>query len=265
MKYHGLHAERRKNLARLLAPGKGAITIDSAAKILGWEREKARAFLSSLNRSGWLKLIRSGVFVPVPLESEESNLTEENEFVLANYLYGNCYIGGWSAASFWGLTDQIFLKTWVLTSRFVRKKEETKTDHIYRLRHIPESYFFGLHTEWIKQDRVCISDPHKTIIDFANFITDFDLQGLVDIFKEYLRSEHKNLNILMDYAAQTQNRTLYKRLGFLLELYEPSQSNYIEMCLHNISKGPSQLSPNISCEVYIKKWRLKVPQGMVKA
>lgn len=264
MKYHGLHGERRKNLAKLLAPGKEVITIDSAAQTLGWEREKARAFLSSLNRSGWLKLIKPGIFVPVPLASDEPDLTEENEFILANYLYGNCYIGGWSAASFWGLTDQIFLKAWVMTSHFVRKKEEIKTGHTYLLRHIPETYFFGLHTEWIKQDKVSISDPHKTIIDFANFITDFDLQGLVDIFKEYLRSEHKNLKTLMEYAAQAQNRTIYKRLGFLLELYAPSELDYIDLCLQHISKGPSQLSPNTSCEVYLKKWRLKVPQHMVK-
>ena len=109
-----------------------------------------------------------------------------------------------------------------------------------------------------------ISDPHKTIIDFANFITDFDLQGLVDIFKEYLRSEHKNLALLMDYANQAKNRTLYKRLGFLLELYEPNESEYIETCLHKISKGPSQLSPNTSCDVYIKKWHLKIPRSMIK-
>ena len=113
MKYQGLNAERRKNLAYLLRSGKGAITIDAAAQTLGWEREKARAFLSSLNRSGWLKLIKAGVYIPVPLESDEPDLTGENEFVLANYLYESCYIGGWSAASFWGLTDQIFRKIWV--------------------------------------------------------------------------------------------------------------------------------------------------------
>jgi predicted transcriptional regulator of viral defense system len=264
MEYQGLHAERRKNLAKLLSPGKGAITIDAAAQILGWEREKARVFLASLHRSGWLKLIKPGVFVPVPLESDEPDLTEENELVLATYLYGNCYIGGWSAASFWGLTDQIFVKTWVMTSQFVRKKQETKGGHVYLLRHIPETYFFGLHPEWIKQDKVGISDPHKTIIDFANFITAFDVQGLIDIFKEYLRSEHKDLKILMEYAALAQNRTIYKRLGFLLELHAPDESVYIQECLQNISKGPSQLSPNTSCDLYLKKWHLKVPQHLVK-
>jgi predicted transcriptional regulator of viral defense system len=264
MKYHGLSAQRRKNLALLLSKEKEAITIDAAAQILGWEREKARSFLASLSRSGWLKLIKPGIFVPVPLSSDEPDLTEENELVLANYLYGHCYIGGWSAASYWGLTDQIFQKTWVMTSNFVRKKEETRAGHTYLLRHIPQDYFFGLHQEWVKQDKIVVSDPHKTIIDFANFINDFDLYGLIDIFTEYLRSSHKNLDTLLAYAHQTKNRTMFKRLGFLLELYEPEAITYIQQCLENISKGPSQLSPNLKGGIYIKRWHLKVPQHMVK-
>lgn len=263
MKYHGLNAERRKNLANLLAAGKGAITIDFAATTLGWEREKARAFLSSLNRSGWLKLIKAGVYVPVPLESNEPDLTDENEFVLANYLYEKCYISGWSAASFWDFTDQIFHKTWVMTSTFVRKKEEVKSGHTYRLRHIPSSYFFGMHTQWIGQDKVLFSDPHKTVIDYANFITEFGLQGFIDIFEEYMRSEHKNLDILLDHVGQAMNRTLYKRLGFMIEKYEPTAVQQIDICLNHISKGPSKLSPNSPCDVYIKKWNMYVPAHMV--
>lgn len=263
MKYHGLNADRRRNLARILAAEKGVITIDAVAHILLWEREKARAFLSSLHRSGWLKLIKAGIYVPVPLESDEPNLTDENEVVLATYLYKNCYIGGWSAASFWGLTDQIFSKTWIMTSSFVRKKEETRSGHTYCLRHVPSAYLFGLHTEWVNQDRVFWSDPHKTLVDFANFITEFSLQGFTDVFIQYLRSEHKNLDILLDYASRSMNQTIFKRLGFMLEKYSLSDQQHINLCLENISKGPSKLSPNVPCDVYIKQWHLNVPQSMV--
>ena len=264
MNYRGLSGERRKYLARILAAGKGVITIDSAMKILELDREKTRLLLSSLSRSGWLKPIKSGLFVPVPLEADEPDLTEENEFVLANYLYGNCYIGGWSAASFWGLTDQIFLKTWVMTSRAIRKKKETNAGHSYIIRHIPDAYFFGVHTEWIGQDKILISDLHKTVIDFVNFMSDFDLQGLVDVFREYMKSKHKNLDILIDYAAQSSNRTVYKRIGFLLELYYPQEVDYINVCLQNISKGPSKLAPNLLCDVYMRKWHLYIPKNMEK-
>ena len=264
MKYHGLSSERRKHLARILAIGKGAITINDAAKTLNWDREKARLFLSSLNRSGWLKLIKYGVYVPVPLEADEPGLTSENELVLSNYLFGKCYIGGWSAASFWGLTDQLFRKVWVLTTNFVRKKEEIKSGHTYLLQHISNDYFFGLHTEWIGQDKVHLSDPHKTVIDFANFIDAYGLQSLIDVLTSYLHSEHKNLNVLLDYAHKANNRTLFKRIVFMLEKLAPDEEMAIYHCLENISKGPSKLSPKLSCEIYISKWKLKVPQYMAR-
>ncbi len=151
-----------------------------------------------------------------------------------------------------------------MSSGNVRKKEVTKGSHKYIVRYVPSTYFFGLHAEWIKQDKVLISDPHKTVIDFANFITDFDLFGLADLFKEYLRSEYRNLDILLSYAAQSTNRTVYKRIGFLLELYEPNAVNHIALCLQNISKGPSKLSPQTVYDVYNKKWHLRVPKNMEK-
>ncbi len=262
MKYQGLSAKRRKLLSVLLSAEKGVITTDWAAHTLQWEREKARAFLSSLQRSGWLKLIKPGVYVPVPLASEDSDLTSENTLVLASYLFGEGYIGGWSAASFWGLTDQLFLKTWFLTSQFVRKKEAEYAGHTYLLRHVAPPYLFGLHSEWIGQDKVFISDPHKTVVDFANFIDEYGLQGFVDVFSAYLHSEQKNLQILLDYAHKANNKALFKRLGFMLERLSPQEEEAIALCLKAASPGPTKLAPALPCDVYVKKWRLSVPSHM---
>ena len=262
MKYRGLSAERRKLLARILSIGKGAITTDDVVQLLGWERERVREFLSSLCRAGWLKRIQQNVYVPVPLESEDPSLTGENELVLANYLFGNCYLGAWTAAGFWGLTDQIFLKTWVFATDHVRKKEQTKGEHTYLLKHIPGAYFYGLHPEWIGQDRIFYSDPHKTIVDFANFVDELGLQSLIDILQVYISSEHKNLEVLIQYMHKAQNRTLFKRLGFLFEKFAPEERSFIAQCQKNISKGPSMLSPKTTCELYLKRWHLRVPKYM---
>lgn len=183
--------------------------------------------------------------------------------MLASYLFGECYIGAWSAASFWGLTDQLFLKTWVLTSHFVRRKEQTKAGHAYFLKHISKHYFFGLHTEWMGQEKVLFSDLHKTVIDFANFIDEYGLIGFIDVFTAYLHSQHKNLDLLLDYAHQAQNKTLYKRLGFMLERLAPHEEKAINHCLENLGQGVSKLAPTLICDVYVAKWRLKIPHHMV--
>ncbi len=262
MELHGLKVKRRKILATILSEGKSVITIDSTSRKLNESRYKVGKLLSSLHRSGWLKMVQPGIYIPVPLESISPDLTDENSFVLASYLFKNCYIGGWSAASFWDFTDQIFQKTWVMTDKYVRKKEVIKSSHSYILRHVPSNYFFGLETKWINQEKIFVSDPHKTIIDFTNFITDFDFQGFLDIFKEYLKSEHKNLDKLIDYAHKAHNRSLFKRIGFLLEKYDKESTYYINICHKNISKGPSLLAPRIKEDSYIKKWRLRVPKNL---
>lgn len=193
MELHGLKAKRRKILAKLLSDGKSIITIDLASQKLKESTLKSRNLLSSLHRSGWLKMIQPGTYVPVPIESSSSDLAEEDNFILASSIFKNCYISGWSAATLWDLIDQIFQKTWVMTDKYVRKKSVIKSNPSYILRHIPQRYFFGLDVKWINQEKFLISDPHKTVIDFANFITDFDFQGFLDIFKEYLKFQYKNL------------------------------------------------------------------------
>jgi predicted transcriptional regulator of viral defense system len=264
MNYAGLFVKKRKLLAKLLAEAKGVITIDMAADILHMERERARSLLSSLHRSGWLKMVQGGMYVPVPLEAEDPSLTGENPFVLASYLYKNCYMGGWSAASYWGLTDQIFLKNWVMTTQNVKRKEVERGGHSFVLTHIKEDYFYGLHTQWIERDQIYISDLHKTLIDFANFMDYFSLISLEDTFKEYLQSKDKDLEKLIDYAQKAHNRTLFKRLGFLLEVYAPTETEAIDTCAQNISSGPSKLSTSTRCSVYLKKWRMYVPERMIK-
>ena len=39
----------------------------------------------------------------------------EDPWVIAAQLYGPCYIGGWSAAEYWDLTEQIFRTVVVMT------------------------------------------------------------------------------------------------------------------------------------------------------
>lgn len=265
MNYKGLHSNKRKILATILASGKGIITIDSVVATLGWDRKKVREFLSSLNRAGWIKSVKRGLYVPVPLESDDPTLTNENPFVLASYLYKDCYIGGWSAASFWNLTDQIFLKTWLITKTLIREKEEMRGNHAYVLKHASSSYFYGLYTEWIGQDKVYISDPHKTVIDFANFIDEYGLQSFVDMFLEYLRSEHKDLKILLEYAAKAKNNTVFKRIGFMLEKFSPEDAAFIDQCLKEVREGATMFAPKEKCESFSNKWRMWVPKSMAES
>lgn len=252
----------RQKVQALLARTNGLVKIDDAQEVLGVSREKASHILWRLAKQGWVRKLKDGLYRVVPLEASDGSLTDENPWMIANELFSPCYIGGWTAANFWGLTDQLFLKTWVMTTRPVHKKERSIAQHDYVLRQVKSTYLFGLKNEWIENNKILISDPHKTVLDFLSFPNDYTAQTMVEIFESYLRSEHKNIDIIAQYAQKIPNRTTLKRLGFLLELLAPDEKALIEYCHKNISKGYSSLSTQSPCTQTIPRWNLKVPERL---
>lgn len=252
----------RQKIQALLEKTNGLVKIDDVENTLGVSREKASHILWRLVKGGWIRKLKDGLYRIVPLESSDASLTDEHPWMIANELFSPCYIGGWSAAHFWGFTDQLFLKTWVMTTCPVHRKERAVSQHEYILKQIKEDSLFGLKVEWIENNKIQISDPHKTVLDFLNFPDDYTAQTMVDIFQAYLRSDEKNMDILAQYAHHIQNRTVFKRLGFLLELFAPHEKSLIEFCFKNISKGYSALSTQSPCTKSIGHWKLRIPEGL---
>ena len=258
------YTKNRERLVKLLSASNGLISISDAAKILDIPRDKARSILWSMTKSGWIKSIKSGLYTVVPLEASSPSMSEENSFVVANKLFPQCYIGGWNAANFWGFTDQLFASTWIMTTKNVTYKEQNAGNHAFILTQIKPSYLFGTQTEWIQNTKVMISDPSKTLIDFLNFSESFSVSSMVDIFKAYVNSEHKNLALLKEYAIATQNKSIFKRLGFLMERFLSSEKVFIDFCQQNISKGYSAMSSLSKCDRIVTKWNIRIPSTFVE-
>jgi predicted transcriptional regulator of viral defense system len=81
------------------------------------------------------------------------------------------------------------------------------------------------------------------------------------MLNEYLKSEHKNFELLIEYAKRLNNGTVFKRLGFLLERYTPEEKQIGEICKTYLTKGTVKLDPNLEADTLITRWRLWVPKG----
>lgn len=260
--------EKRKNTSsrqkvqKLLTKSNGPITLSIVQEALGYTRAQASQLMYRLAKKGWIKKLKSGLYCVVPLESSNPSLTDENPWVIANKLFAPCYIGCWTAAHFWGLTDQLFIDTWVVTIQKVFRNKKTVSDHHYFLRQVKESYFFGLKTEWINGNKVMISDLHKTVLDFLCFPDLFTSRSIIDIFQAYLLSSGRDINILAQYAQRVENKSVLKRLGFLLELLSPESKSLIEYCFTYKSKGVSSLSTVSVCDRIVERWNLQVPKKL---
>src|SRR5512138_778465 len=108
MKPSGLSATSREQLSRLLRESPSVVTASDAASTLGMTRAAAARKLAAWSRAGWLARVRRGAYVPVPIESASADVALEDPWSVATAMYAPCYIGGWSAAEHWGLTEQIF-------------------------------------------------------------------------------------------------------------------------------------------------------------
>ena len=251
----------RQKIQYLLEQTSGLITVEDVKRVFNIPGKEAHSLLFALTKGGWLRKLQQGLYRVVPLDAPAGALTDENPWMIANALFSPCYMGGWTAAHFWGLTDQLFLDTWVMTERPVHKKLRSVAQHDYVLRQIKKTQSFGTKTEWIEGNKVLVSDPHKTLLDFLSFPTDYTAVSMIDIVQAYLASEYKDSATLMAYAEKLVNRAALKRLGFILTHLGSLEATLIDFCYQRISKGYSSLSTQVPCPKIVRYWNLRVPEG----
>ncbi len=86
----------------------------------------------------------------------------------------------------------------------------------------------------------------------------------IDILSNYIKSEHKNLSLLMEYGIQMKHTAFFKRLGFCLEQNNLCEKDYLEKLRTQIKSGYSQLDPAAPGESLITAWNLWVPKTWKK-
>jgi len=260
----GLGKIERKRLAEVIRGTKGTISVKEAADILGILSTDAAKMMARWTKKGWLSRVRRGLYVPIPLESRTADVPLEDPWIIAGRLYAPCYIGGWSAAEYWNLTEQIFRTVVVMTRQKPRDRTPIIKGTTFMLRTISEKAMFGIKPVWRGQVKISVSDPTRTILDMLN---DPRLGGgirsAVDMFINYLKSENRNIVLLVDYAKRLGNGAVFKRLGFLLERFASSEKAAINACQLELTKGNAKLDPTLGMNKLITRWRLWLPKSWV--
>jgi predicted transcriptional regulator of viral defense system len=189
----------------------------------------------------------------------------EDAWVIADKLFSPCYIGGWSAAEYWDLTEQIFRTVIVLTSQRPRERKPVLKGTEFLLKTVSDKAMFGLKTVWRGQVKIKVSDPTRTILDMlSDPLLEGGMRSTVDMFKNYLNSDKKNLALLINYADQLGNGAVFKRLGFLLEQYTENEQELISQCRERLTKGNTKLDPSSKEDKLVTRWRLWVAERWLK-
>jgi predicted transcriptional regulator of viral defense system len=256
----GISQRNRAYLEELHRGAHGAFDVSEASRILGVGREEAGQLLGYLARRGWLSRVRRGLYVAVPLDARHSGEWLEDPWVVADRLFGPCYIGGWSACEHWDLTEQVFRTLLVVTARRVRRRDEVIQGIPFHLTVRSENALFGTVSVWRGRSKVTVSDPSRTVVDVLD---DPGLGGgirtVADIVSEYLRNEHRDDRLLVDYGDRLGNRAVFKRLGYILEHRRSEAPELVEACLSRRSSGLAKLDPAADGPGRIvRRWGLRV-------
>lgn len=239
----------------------GLITVSTASKALDLPQKQTALILASLYRKGWLLRPKRGLYYILPLESAPGQqTTTEDSWVLAKALFPSGYIGGWSAAGFWELTEQLFRSTLVITTDSIRSSKTTALGHSFHIFRVKNIIPDGLTSVWRGNEQVLVSDRERTLIDcFRNPELCGGISHLGSIMDLYQSSKDHDFSLLLSRARVVANGAAWKRLGYLAEIFWPQAKKIITEAQKNISAGNSKLDPNIVEKGHlVKKWHLWV-------
>jgi len=258
----GLGKKSRLRLAEVLRQTKGTVTVQEAANILQIPPTKAAKMLSQWTTQGWVSRVKRGVYVFVPLEAKTPQIVLDDPWVVAERLFEPCYIGGWSAAEYWGLTEQIFRTVMVMTTRKSRNRKPVIKGTAFLLRTVPGNAMFGLKPVWRDQVKVNVSDSARTVLDMlSNPSLGGGLRPTVDVFRAYMDTEEKNIELLIQYADRLNNSAIFKRMGYLTTLFAKKEQPLISACRQRLRKGNSKIDPALPADKLVTVWNLWVPNN----
>ncbi|HLG14991.1 MAG TPA: type IV toxin-antitoxin system AbiEi family antitoxin domain-containing protein [Blastocatellia bacterium] len=258
----GLGKQSRQRLSELLRRTKGTVSVEQASDILDLSSTETAKLLARWATQGWLARVRRGLYVPVPLEARSTQVALEDPWIIADRLFSPCYIGGWSAAEHWGLTEQIFRSVLVMSVKKPRDRRPVIKGTPFVVRSISKRALFGTRSVWRGEVKVDVSDPSKTVLDMmADVSLGGGLRPSADVLQSYLASDEKDVDVLVTYTDRLKNGAAVKRLGYLLERLAPSEERLIEACKKRLTKGNIKLDPALSAARLVTAWRLWVPES----
>lgn len=249
----------RERLSAVLRAAREVVSVDTVAKTLGIDRRRAAQLLSRWRKQGWLRRVGHGLYVPVPLDLSGSEQIIGDPWVLVPTLFGQSYVGGWTAAHHWELTEQLFNETVVFTTRRVLAKRVTAQGAVFVLHKVLARRLFGLKTLWRGSEKVAISDAARTLVDMiAAPKVGGGIDHVADCVAAYLSGKTGDRDLLIHYAEQFENGALFKRLGYLAET-RLQDSQLATACRKRLTEGYTRLDPALSSPKLVTAWRLWVP------
>jgi len=256
----GLSGEHRLRVEELHRALSKPFTAETAAGVWGVDLGRARRLVRYLADRGWLDRVHRGLYLTVPLDAHRSGEAHKDPWLIASAVFEPAYIAGWSAAEHWDLTEQIFRDVLVVTGRRPRDRGPTIGGTRFMVHTLGVDKHFGLQAVWRGSHRTDVTDPSRTIVDLlANPSWGGGIRHTSEAVSEYFASSRREDTLVLEYGDRLGNRSAFKRLGFLLELFDIDAPNLVDECLRRKSAGINSLDPSVKAKGRtVSRWGLRL-------
>lgn len=261
----GISGRGRAELATVLGSGRRFVTPTDVVKALGVDTDTAAKKLSRWSEDGWVRRVRRGLYIGVPVDAANPSAWSEDALLVAAEVWNPCYFTGWTAAHHWALTEQVFRTTVLKTTERVRAATVRLLDHDYLVGHVePGSLSWGLKAEWRDGGRLRFADPARTVVDILDRPKlGGGIRHGAEVLGAYL-DEHDPM-LLVAAGDRLGNGAVFKRVGYLVEALGLDQPALQSACEERVSSGISKLDPDgPSGGRRIMKWGLSVNVRVVQ-
>ena len=240
----GISAAGRSELTAVMGRGRRFVGVDETAIALNVDPKTSAKKLARWAEQGWLRRVRRGLYIAVPVDAEDPKAWSEDALVIATAVWSPCYFTGWTAANHWGLTEQVFRTTVLKTTGRVRTSTVLLLGHEYMVTHVKKPLMeWGIESFWHDERRLQIADPARTVIDILDTPRlGGGIRHVGEILGAYL-NEH-DPDRLVTYGDRLGNATVFKRLGYLLEAAGRGEPGLLAACRTRLSSGISLLDPD---------------------
>lgn len=213
-KYASISKEEMALISRLEYEGIRVLSRKYLLMLYKNDVQKVDYLLSDLTDKGRLKQLARTKYLVIPIRAPYQEWSE-NEFIIADALMDgrDYYIGYNNMFNFYGFTPQIPQTTFILNTRFSKRK--VIDGKSYKFIKINESKLYGLTTLEIDGRKIRISDKERTLVDL---IYNFKPLGSIKEALRVMKGEIKKINLdkFIRYATKFPNIATRKRIGYCL-------------------------------------------------
>ena len=242
---------------------KTIFTTRDAARITGLSGNTLNVFLSRLVLKGVTTRLKAGLFNIVPFEYGSTSVFVSDPFLIAEKIVcqkgiseKDYFISHGSALEFHQMVTQPQL------SFFCSVTKKLPKENIYGIEfnfyECKKAQFFGIERVWIKDKQIQISNIERTILDGLK--NPKYCGGLIEVAKGFWIKKNKiDVKKLINYALILDVGTVYRRLGYLLDIFNLGESEDRNLLAMKLTKTYALLDPTLFKEgKFLSKWKLRL-------